>query len=61
LVKLVFAAPLSFLSAAAASQAAVESVSHFFMKLVFAAPASFLLVASSVQLGLRGAVGWDCA
>jgi len=57
LVKLVFAAPLSFLSAAAASQAAVASVSHFFMKLVFAAPASFLSADSLVQVGLRGVVG----
>src|SRR5215813_1766953 len=61
LVKLVLGAPLSFLSVAAASQAAVASVSHFFMKLVFAAPASFLSVASLVQLGLRGEVGALCA
>jgi len=56
LVKLVFAAPLSF-SVAAASQAAVASVSHFFMKLVFAAPANFLSADSLVLVGLRGVVG----
>jgi hypothetical protein len=49
------AAPASFLSAAAVSHAAVESVWHFFMKLVSAAPASFLVVASALQLGLLGA------
>src|SRR5207253_7069136 len=45
LVKLVFAAPASFFSAAWASQAAVASASHFFMKLVLAAPESFFALA----------------
>src|SRR5271170_6112741 len=45
LVKLVFAAPASFLSAAWVSQAASASFVHFVMKLVFAAPARFLAVA----------------
>jgi hypothetical protein len=44
-VKLVFAAPASFLSAADESQVACASFWHFFMKLVKAAPASFLSVA----------------
>src|SRR5262245_28262567 len=48
-VKLSFAAPASFLSAAVLSQADFASVSHFFMKLVIAAPASFLLVASTLH------------
>ena len=48
-----------FLSAAAVSQAAVASLSHFFMKLVRAAPASFLSVACALQLGLAsGVVVW---
>src|SRR5262249_52938721 len=46
LVKLSFAAPANFFSAADLLQAAFASVSHFFMKLVIAAPASFLLPAS---------------
>jgi len=41
LVKLVFAAPASFLSAACESQLACASFVHLVMKLVFAAPASF--------------------
>ena len=49
LVKLVFAAPASFLSAACASQLACASFLHLVMKLVIAAPASFLLAASSLQ------------
>src|ERR1043165_3852935 len=44
-VKLVFAAPLSFFSAACVSQ-------HFFTKLVFAAPASFLSPAWTAQVAL---------
>src|SRR5690349_3008431 len=50
LVKLVFAAPASFFSAACLSQPAAASVSHFFMKLVFAAPASFFSVDCMLQL-----------
>jgi hypothetical protein len=50
LVKLVLAAPASFLSAASLSQTAVASVSHFFMKLVCAAPASFFSPACALQL-----------
>src|SRR5262245_8355237 len=49
LVKLSFAAPASFFSAAVLSQADFASVSHFFMKLVIAAPASFLFVASTLH------------
>jgi hypothetical protein len=49
-VKLVLAAPTSFLSAASLSQAAVASVSHFFMKLVCAAPASFFSADCALQL-----------
>jgi hypothetical protein len=41
-VKLVFAAPANFFSAAWLSRAAFESRSHFFIKLVSAAPWSFL-------------------
>jgi hypothetical protein len=48
-VKLSFAAPASFLSAAVLSQADFALVSHFFMKLVIAAPASFLPVASTLH------------
>jgi hypothetical protein len=48
-VKLVFAAPDNFLSAADLSQADVASVWHFFIKLVIAAPASFLLPASTLH------------
>jgi len=48
-VKLVFAAPANFFSAAALSQDAAASVWHFFIKLVIAAPASFLLPASTLQ------------
>jgi hypothetical protein len=55
LVKLTFAAPASFLSVAAASQAAVASVSHFFMKLVSAAPRELLVgrlrLAGRLRLG----------
>jgi hypothetical protein len=52
LVKLVFAAPASFFSAAEWSQAALASLSHFFMKLVCAAPASFFSADCALQLGL---------
>ena len=52
-VKLVFAAPASFFSAACLSQPAVASVSHFFMKLVFAAPAELLLGRLRVATRLR--------
>jgi hypothetical protein len=45
-VKLSFAAPANFFSAADLSHEAFASVSHFFIKLVMAAPASFLLPAS---------------
>jgi len=45
LVKLVFAAPASFFSAAWLSQVACASFLHLPMKLVSAAPASFLLAA----------------
>src|SRR6266851_702829 len=59
LVKLVLAAPLSFLSAADASHAAWVSVSHFFMKLLSAAPASFLSVACDLQVvGAGGLCAW---
>lgn len=44
-VKLVLAAPDSFLSAACLSQAAPASFSHLVTKLVLAAPASFFSVA----------------
>src|ERR1700741_2352734 len=49
LVKLSFAAPASFFSAADLSHAAFASVSHFFIKLVIAAPASFLFPASTLH------------
>jgi hypothetical protein len=49
-MKLVFAAPASFLSLAVAVQAASASAWHFFMKLVFAAPANFLSVTCEVQV-----------
>jgi hypothetical protein len=45
LVKLVFAAPLSFFAAAEVSQDFCASDWHFFMKLFSAAPASFFSVA----------------
>src|SRR6266702_3158113 len=54
LVKLVLAAPLSFLSAADVSHVVAASVSHFFMKLVSAAPASFLSVACDLQVAGAG-------
>src|ERR1700712_2268309 len=62
LVKLVFAAPASFLSAAAASQVSLAlglaaaavvppmSLLHLVTKLVFAAPASFLSAACESQV-----------
>src|SRR5207248_1105058 len=50
-VKLVLAAPCSFLSAAAVSQEACASFWHLPMKLVRAAPASFFSAAVSLQLG----------
>jgi len=49
LVKLSFAAPANFFSAADFAHVAFASVSHFFIKLVIAAPASFLLPASTLQ------------
>src|SRR5262245_38572623 len=52
LVKLVLAAPASFLSPAWTSQAFAASVWHFFMKLVSAAPASFLSVACPLQVAV---------
>jgi hypothetical protein len=51
-VKLVFAAPASFLSAACASQDFAASLWHFLMKLFAAAPASFFSPAWAAQLGL---------
>ena len=51
LVKLVLAAPDSFLSAAALSHEEAASDLHLFMKLVRAAPASFFSAALSWQLG----------
>src|SRR5581483_7425340 len=48
-VKLSFAAPASFFSAADLSHVAFASVSHFFMKLVIAAPASFFSPASTLH------------
>ena len=50
LVKLVLAAPASFLVAAVASQVAAASFWHLVMKLVIAAPASFLSVARLLQV-----------
>jgi hypothetical protein len=55
-VKLVLAAPDSFLSATWVSHAIVASFSHFFMKLVSAAPASFFVVAVSFQLSATAPV-----
>jgi len=52
-VKLVFAAPASFLSAACASQDFAASLWHFFMKLFSAAPASFFSPAWAAQLTAR--------
>ena len=49
-VKLVFAAPNNFFSAAAASHATVASRSHFVKKLVFDAPASFFSSAEEAQV-----------
>jgi hypothetical protein len=55
--KLVRAAPASFFSAAAASQAlAAASLSHFLMKLFSAAPCSFFSVAWAAQSGPAGVV-----
>ena len=45
LVKLVLAAPASFLSAACISQLVCASFVHFVMKLFIAAPASFFAAA----------------
>src|SRR4029078_6506925 len=50
LVKLSFAAPDNFLSAACLSQDALASVSHFFIKLVCAAPLSFFASDCALQL-----------
>jgi hypothetical protein len=50
-VKLAFAAPASFFSAAAVLQAFAASASHFFKKLVCAAPANFFSAACALQLG----------
>src|SRR5215471_1054850 len=49
-VKLVLAAPASFLPAAALSQDACASFSHFVMKLVSAAPESLFALASPLQV-----------
>src|SRR5882757_4990976 len=49
LVKLVFAAPASFFSAACASQAVLASFSHFVRKLFWAAPASFFSADCALQ------------
>src|SRR5882724_6101257 len=51
-VKLSFAAPESFLSAAALSHDAVASDAHFVMKLLSAAPASFFSSALCLQVCL---------
>jgi len=48
-MKLSLAAPASFLSAAALSQAAFASLAHFLRKLSLAAPASFLSDAWAAQ------------
>jgi hypothetical protein len=56
-VKLVRAAPDSFFSVAATSQAlAAASLSHFLMKLFSAAPCSFFSVAWAAQSGPAGVV-----
>jgi hypothetical protein len=49
-VKLFFAAPESFLSAAALSHDAVASDAHLVMKLFSAAPASFFSSARTLQV-----------
>ncbi|MGO4672898.1 hypothetical protein AB4Z40_08360 [Bosea sp. 2YAB26] len=59
LVKLDFAAPDSFRSAAVTSHALAASLSHFFMKLVSAASASFLSAAEALQVSLQRAAGFD--
>src|SRR5262245_15953918 len=51
LVKLVFAAPLSFFSAAAIPHDLLASRSHLSMKLLRAAPASFWSSACALQVG----------
>src|SRR6516225_7196480 len=51
-VKLVFAAPASFLSFACPSHDFCASDWHFFMKLLSAAPASFLSSACPLHVGL---------
>jgi hypothetical protein len=56
-VKLLLAAPASFLSAACLSQAAPASFSHLATKLALAAPASFFSAAWAVQLGLWAKAG----
>ena len=55
-VKLVLAAPASFLSAAWLSQVVWASFWHFVRKLVRAAPASFLASAEAVQVSARAPV-----
>lgn len=55
-VKLVFAAPPNFFSAAALSQDVAASVSHFFIKLFIAAPASFLFPASILHDSAKAAL-----
>src|SRR5215210_7420102 len=50
LVKLLLAAPASFLSLAEASHVASASFSHFLVKLVSAAPASFFSAACALQV-----------
>jgi hypothetical protein len=52
-MKLVFAAPLSFFSTAVLSQAAFASFSHLPMKLFFAVPASFFSVACSAHVAAK--------
>ena len=49
LVKLFFAAPASFFSAARASQADLASFSHLVRKLFWAAPASFFSADCALQ------------
>ena len=51
LVKLLLAAPASFLSFADASHVVSASFSHFSVKLVSAAPASFFSAACALQVG----------
>jgi len=61
LVKLALAAPASFLSTAAVSQALEASPSHFFKKLAAAAPASFFSVACALHVAVGAVVDVDWA